>query len=229
MTDIPVPQIIRAAIAIEPRVLPYLSEEARRLLKTVEYFQATMERLIQSVYDGNLGGEFIGIVEDLVLGQISQAYEQAWQDDGNPLPVPEYLRDASQAMVLEQQSHVENLYRDIIDARVDKTPVEPLLSRAALWSNQYNSAYNDAVLKIAAENGARLQWIYGDTDHCPECEALNGIVAYAREWDELNVHPQQPPNDLITCGGWRCQCALVPTDQRRSPKAFDTIMNIVGK
>lgn len=48
---------------------------------------------------------------------------------------------------------------------------------------------------------------------------LNGIVAYAREWNEYGIHPQSPPNDLLECGGWRCQCRLVSTAKRVTPKA----------
>jgi len=224
------PRVIATIIRRWPEVLLRLSDTALGMLygKTYDYFLSTLERLIQSVYDGNLGGEFIEIVQNLILGQISQAYEQAWQDDGNELPVPEYLRDASQAMVLEQHEHVEQLYRDTVDARVDET--EPPLSRAALWANQYNTAYNDAVLLITRENGGKLQWQEGDTkDKCNTCLALDGIVAYAREWDELGVHPQGGPNHLLECEGWNCQCRLIPTEQRRSPKAYDTILNIVSR
>jgi hypothetical protein len=81
---------------------------------------------------------------------------------------------------------------------------------------------------IAAHYGQRMMWVYGDADHCSTCEQLNGIVAYASEWETLGVKPQSPPNPLLQCGGWRCKCSLRVTDRRRSPKAFETIMNIVG-
>ena len=31
------------------------------------------------------------------------------------------------------------------------------------------------------------------------------------------------------CQGWLCDCSLVVTDQRRSPKVFETLINIVNK
>jgi hypothetical protein len=228
--------VIQAAIQIEPRIVARLSAAALQMIgrgvKTYGYFLSTLERLIQSVYDGNLGGEFIEVVQNLILGQISQAYEQAWQDDGDGLPVPEYLRDASQAMVLEQYEHVEGLYRDIVDARVDGTAAP--VSRAALWAGQYDVAYREATQLIQMEGGGNFVWRKGNTERgCSTCAALDGIVASAREWDELDVHPRGYPNPKLECQGGgpvnNCDCTLEPTDQRRSPKAFDTILNIVSR
>jgi hypothetical protein len=206
--------------------------------KTYDYFLSTLENLVQSVYDGNLGGEFKDILRNLILGQISQAYETAWTDDGNELPPPEYIRDASQAAVLAQYEFVDQFYRDIVDARVDGTPIAPLLSRAPLWVNRYTEAYNDAVNLIAAETGGKQIWRLGLTEkHCPFCKAFNGLVAYASEWRELGIQPQNAPNPILTgerdgekgCEGWHCDCKLENTDRRRSPKIYDTLLNIVTK
>ena len=196
-------------------------------VKTVEYFQSTLTRMVRNVYDGDLGGEFINIMQDLVLGQISQAFETAWTDDGNELPPPEYIRDASQEMVREQWSHIDDFYRAIVDARVDQTGVDALLSRVQLWANQWNTAYNECRRLIAVENGDKLKWVMGITEHCRTCLALNGIVAYAREWDELGVKPGGTSNELLDCRGYNCQCGLEVTTKRRSPNALSRIMDAV--
>ena len=119
---------IRAVVSAYPAVMPYLDGKALYAAKTYDFFLSTVTNLIESVYEGSLGGEFTNIMRNLILGQISQAYEQAWLDDGNDLPPPEYLRDASQAAVLAQYEHVDGLYRDIVDAKIDKTPLAPLLA-----------------------------------------------------------------------------------------------------
>jgi hypothetical protein len=197
--------------------------------KTYEYFLSTLEHLIESVYSGNLGGEFNSIMDNLILGQISQAFETAWVNDGNELPPPEYLRDPAQELIREQQGYVKDFYRAIVDARVDGTPIDPLLARAELWAGQYNGAHAEAVRLITAENGGKLVWKLGATEqHCATCAALNGITAYARDWDELGVHPQQPENKLLECGGWRCDCSLEPTTRRKTPKAYEAILNAVS-
>lgn len=240
---------IKQIITYFPAVVPYLKGRARwvayaieKQVYTTEYWQSIgigktyqymvnqIEGLVQGVYDNNVSGEFIDIMANLISGQLTQSYEQAWKDEEGEGELPDYLTESLETMILDQYDYVDQYYRDIVDARVDETPIGPLLARATLWANRWNEAYNQATLLIRADNGDNLEWVIGETEeHCPECFALNGIVAKASEWEELNVHPQGAPNDKISCGGWKCDCSLSPTDKRRSPKAFESIMNIVSK
>jgi hypothetical protein len=215
---------LQKTVKAHPEVLPFLSNKARYVLhardgeyKTYDFFLSSLQRLIRSVYVGLVGGEFIDIFASLIQGQITQAYEQAWIDDGNSLPAPQGLMDAAQAKILAQFDHVDQFFRDIIDARVDNTPIEPLLARAQLWANRYNEGYNDAQAKIALLMGGKLVWRLGATEeHCDTCSKLDGIVDYAVEWERSGLRPQNAPNNALTCGGWRCDCSLLPTDARRS-------------
>lgn len=248
---------IKTAVIRYPAVIPYLKGRARWVAfsslegetgiakaiyfddgsmdlliyseyKTAEFFESTLTRLVRSVYEGNLGGEFIDIMANLISGQLTQAYEQAWEDEEGDGELPDYLRQSAEDMILNQYDYVDQFYRDIVDARVDEAAIDGLLARVPLWSNRWNEAYNEALRLIAIENGEKLEWQLGATEeHCPECSALNGVVAYAWEWDEIGVKPQSAPNDALTCGGWKCDCSLTVTDKRRTPKAYDRISEIV--
>lgn len=216
------------AIIAVPAVIPYLN--GIFAVKTYDYFLRVTERLVKQVYDGGLGGEFKSIFKDLILGQISQAYEKAWVDDGNELPPPEYIRNASQSSVLAQFEFVDGYYKAIIDARVDGTPIDPLLNRAVMWANRYTDAYNNGVALIVAQTGGKLIWKEGDTkEKCTECLALDGIVARATVWAKVNVHPSDPPNAKISCEGWECRCTLVKTDENLTPNAEKLIRAIVAR
>lgn len=225
---------IRAAVKVYPDILPLLKGRARWVAfadggeyKTYDYYLQQLTRLITSVYNGNLAGEFIDIMANLIQGQIYQAVNQAWLDSGMDGELPDYLAELADNIVLSQYDHVDQLYRDIVDARLDGTPLGPLLARAPLWATRWNEAYNQAMLAIAAEMGERMVWRLGATEkHCRTCAGLNGVVAYASEWETLGIQPQNAPNDALECGGWRCDCSLEVTDQRRSPNAFETIMNV---
>ena len=229
-------EIVRLTVKAIPTVRSHLKGKAMCFVwnldpayKTQDYFEGTVEHLIQQLYNGNMdGSSFIDIMYSLISGQIYDAYVQAWEEDGNTLPLPDYLDSAEKDAVVAQQDFVQGFADDIIQASVDGEPIDPLLARAGLWANQWTSEYNNAVALITQNEGGNLIWEFGDTEHCPECEALNGIVAWASEWDELGVSPQNPPNDKISCQGWRCQCRLTPTEQRRSPKAYDSIIGIVS-
>lgn len=196
-------------------------------VKSLPFFLRTITRLVQTVYDGYIGGEFVDIMKNLISGQMRRAYEEAWKEDGNELPMPDYLNNAAKALADEQAGFVPGYYQDIIDARVNKTPIGPLTYRAELWANRYTQAKNDATALIAQENGSKLVWREGDTvDKCDTCLALDGIVAYATEWAQAGFRPQSAPNHMLDCGGWKCQCRLEPTTARRSPKALETLLNI---
>ena len=226
-------EIVRLTVKAIPQVRPHLHGRALAFVfdidpsyKTQPFFEATVTHLIQQVYNGNMGGDFIDVMYSLISGQLYDAYTQAWEDDGNTLPLPDFLESAYQVAVVEQQDFVQSFYRDIVDARVDQTGA--LTDRAGLWANRWQEAYNDAVRLIGVNTGGKLVWKLGATEqHCATCAQLDGIVAYASEWEDDGVKPQNAPNGMLECGGWRCDCSLEPTDRRRSPNALDTIMNAV--
>lgn len=222
---------IRQVVATFPEVRTYLSGRSRWSLykpaeyKTVEYMENAIEGLVNGVYNGNIGGQFIDTLANIISGQLTQAYRQAWEDEGmTDYFAPDYLSESLEAMILNQYDYVDQFYRDIVDARVDGTSVSPLLARAKLWANQWNAGYNEAVRLITLQGGGNLVWEYGDAEHCNTCLSLNGIVARADEWDTLGVKPQ---GDMLECGGWNCKCALVSTDKRRSPNAYGRIEEIL--
>ena len=229
-------QTIRTLIEHYPEALPHLKGRARWIAlthsgdyKTYDYYLSTLERLVRSVYRGDIAGDFIDIMANLISGQLTQAFTQAWNDEGTDGDMPPYLSAALEDMILGEYEHVDGFYRDIIDAVVDGTEIDPLITRCAIWANRWNEAYNNAVALIVKEMGGNLEWEYGDTEHCETCNSLNGIVARASEWEELGVKPQSPPNDALDCGGWHCGCGLSPTTKRRSPNAYQRIMNAVTK
>lgn len=226
---------IRQAVDLVPDVLPHLSNRARFSLykpveyKTYDYMLRQIEGLVNGVYSGNIGGQFIDIMANLISGQLTQAYRQAYEDEGFTGEfLPQYLASSLVTMILGQYDYVDQYYRDIIDARVDGAPVAPLLARAGLWAQRWTEAYNEAVRLITLNNGGNLVWTLGATEeHCPECAAFDGIVAGAKEWDALGIRPQNAPNDKLTCGGWKCDCSLTPTDKRRSPNAYGRLEEIL--
>lgn len=216
--------IPRAVLAF-PSVIPHLKSG---YYKTYEYFDATLRRMVTAVYNGNMGGDFVDTLAALLRGQITQAFRQAYEDEGfTDMFPPAYLQTAldNQITAQVQFDWIYQYYKDIVDARVDSKPLDPLLARVSLWANRYTESYNLAVMEIQKAMGGKLMWKLGATEqHCDTCSALDGIVAFAAEWDLAGCKPQSAPNSALTCGGWQCDCSLVSTDKRRSPNAFDRIM-----
>lgn len=222
--------VIRDVVRRVPAVLPHLTGKARYIAaafsadeKTAEQFDSRLTSLVKALYKGTIAApEFVDALAALISRQITLAYRDAWKDEGEG-EYPEYLSEAADAAIVAQFDYVDQFARDIVDARIDEKPVDGLLSRVPLWANRYTENYNEGVRLIAMNNGGKLEWIYGDTDHCNTCRNLHGIVAYAKEWDALNVKPQGAPNSKLECEGWRCQCQLVPTDKKRTAGAYGRI------
>lgn len=84
--------------------------------------------------------------------------------------------------------------------------------RLRMWSNSLRKIYADG--EGFALGNAMVEWIYGDTiDHCRSCEAAAGQVHRRNAWRDAGIEPQ---NRNLECGGWLCDCRLVPTDKRAS-------------
>ena len=212
------------AIQTAPQVVRYLLP----IYKSYDYFLARIRGLVRGVYDNNIGGEFIDVFANLISGQYRDAYNKAWADEGDGGKFPDYLEASYQEAVSNQYAYVGGFYRAIVDARIDGTSIDPLMARAELWAQGWNTAYENATSLIALNNGGKEEWVLGATEeHCPECAALNGIVMYAREWEALNVRPKNPPNDYLTCGGWRCDCERRPTDKRRTAGGYGRVEEIL--
>ena len=215
-------QFIDIVIKRYPAVLPHLSDE----LKTYDYMFSNIARMVSNVYTNNMGGEFVDIMGALIRGQMKKAYEVAYAEAGFSDALPDWLQTDLEDMQATQANfdYIYQYFKDIINARLDGKPLQPLLDRVKMWANRYNEAMSRARMTITAKLGGRLQWVEGDTkDKCDTCLGLNGIVAFATEWELSGYKPQ---GSNLDCGGFNCHCELVPTDRRRSPNAWDRIMSV---
>jgi hypothetical protein len=236
---------VRETIKVVPSVRGLLSRHALAVLdsrygigdaimpvKAASDFRAQMEQAIRAEYNAPTNsGTFREIVREIILLHIALAFLSAWKRYGVGDNLPAYLI-ALQALFIEGQAkHIEKLHGDIQAAREkeDEALLLAIIARALLWANQYQNAYNEAVLAIGIHSDKRVRWQYGDTEHCPTCLDLNGIVATAAEWNQIGVRPQSPPNEDIECGGWRCQCAFVVTSEPRTDDAVNVIRRIIGR
>jgi len=217
-----VEQAVRLSVKYWPEIAPLLSRKARHMagdteVKTYEYYRRTIINLVESLWEGFIGGEFVDIMYNLIHGQLSDAYEKALMDaELSPEEATPEMREQVAQAIQQEQQHVQGFFRDIVIAKNEGETIDQFLTRAEIWANRYNDVYNQAKLKIAGIMGKKLEWVLGDAEHCSTCLTLAGKVAYAAEWEKSGFHPQQPPNKLLECGGWNCACSLVPTDKRKS-------------
>lgn len=135
-------------------------------------------------------------------------------------------------IIASERSHIPDLaeWLTIVEGNSESIgdAMRQASARVTLWAERWNDVYNRAVL-LSSEEKTKLIWVFGQTEqHCSTCAQLNGIVAYAREWEESGLHPQSPPNAALECGGWKCDCSLQPTDKRRSRNALARLLDIAA-
>jgi phage portal protein BeeE len=76
--------------------------------------------------------------------------------------------------------------------------------KAAMWFNKSVQPLYQAGLESAAINSL-FEWAYGDTEHCEDCQRLNGQRHRLKGW-KANFVPQ---GDTLSCQGFNCKCRLV--------------------
>ena len=198
---------------------------------TVDAFFRTMWTATKELFSNRAVFQF----ESVMLNLIEQQYKRAWREGMRTLnldPLADMTPDADailQDTILAEYDHVGKYAQDVVTAAYAHSGFEQFRVRVSMWANRYNQM-REMAIRFFSDVQQRLQWVENDTiEKCPVCVRLDGIVAYAQEWDALNVHPQHAPNPYLVCGGWNCKCTLEPTTQRRTARAFDVIMNIVTK
>jgi hypothetical protein len=200
------------------------------VVKTIDNFEVTMINDVHALYNRVMSHRsFIVDMTGIITRQLTEAWNKG-ADEVMVLP-EDYTDDDKavlQGIIDSEVTFLDGLANDIEQAKADGKGWQQFQPRVDIWTNRYNDVQNQA--KVYFGGKFKLIWHLGATEqHCKSCSALNGIVAWAQEWDEAGVKPQNPPNDSISCGGWKCDCSLDSTTERRTNKALDKIMAIAAQ
>lgn len=184
-------------------------------LKSYDYFLSVITRLVKNLYAGHTDElEFVQIFEDLIEGQLHQAwYEGMAQNDLQPSDMTQEDDVELANIIGEEKQQILDFADAIVEAAKEEAGADSVLSRADMWANRYLDVVNQASIYTAGEND-RFAWRLGATEHhCATCAALDGVVATAVDWQVRGLHPQQPPNEELECQGWKCDCKFEKTDE----------------
>mgnify|MGYP001166002308 FL=1 len=177
-------------------------------------YQGVIERIASDLYGENIT---YSEAERDFMTEIEKQFTAAWQDGMMDVGVnAEEMTQAEKqeldSAIIKERGFVTGFLSDIEQARLNGKPLDPFISRAALWANRYAQIRTQA--KIEAAKNQPLEWILGETEkHCPSCAKLAGIVKRAQFWRDAGVEPKNAPNSKLDCGGWRCDCRLDPTEK----------------
>jgi hypothetical protein len=199
--------------------------------KTVERYRARLWAAAERLFNGGRDAAFMATF----IRSIDQQLTQAWMEGAASVNVQQDEMTPDDFGILEAIINNETEFINGIADAIQSTKDEGITkeqfdkrfgSRVDTWANRYNETVNRARVQVASKK--RFKWVLGKTEeHCDTCARLNGIIAFGYEWESAKVHPQMPPNEVLACGGWKCDCGLEPTDERRTPRALNRITNIV--
>ena len=198
-------------------------------VKTADYMNRTVDSLVRDLYKNEISdSEFQDSMFQLIEDQFKRAFNEGMRiNDLDPaVDWNDEIESAYQEAVTNQIQYIEKFAMDIENGASSESGTSEFLSRSELWANQYDSVVQEAQM-LTAEKKDKYIWELGATEHhCESCSALNGIVAYAEEWQEAGFIPGNAPNNLLICGGWHCDCKLKPTDERRTQNALQILLDL---
>lgn len=145
-------------------------------------------------------------------GIINQGIRAAWRNGLEKAGILENEMTADEIAARNDFIHNQYVYLDgladaIAAGKRGQGKLGNFLARSDLWINAFNAAVNQAF--VAAAGNKKLEWVYGDTEHCEDCLKYNGRVYRASTWDKYDIRPQ---SHSLACRGFRCHCAFVETD-----------------
>lgn len=210
------------------KLLNILTEKVEAV-KTVAEYTSRLWRACERLFLSGNDGNFIASV----IRTVDQQLTKAWYEGAEAVGVMPEDMTADDMQILttiidNEAEYVYGLSSDILAARAAEMTSEEFaakfVGRIEIWAGRYPETQSRAKMHFGGKT--RLIWQLGATEkHCVTCSQLNGIIAFAEEWEQSGVQPQAPPNAALECGGWRCDCSLNPTDKRRSPNALTRILD----
>jgi hypothetical protein len=185
--------------------------------KTEGYYNRVLDNLVKKLYNGTMDEtEYVMTFSDLVSGQMRRAWNEGMRAVG--LDPAKDMTDAMQSqlddIIRSEREYILGFADAIESARANGDPIQPLLDRADLWTDQYNTTEGMAEIFCAADD-SNFAWHYGGTsEHCEDCAAMVAVgVQSAVFWREQQANGIYPGSPDLECHGFNCQCLLESTDE----------------
>ena len=186
--------------------------ELTQAIKTEGYYERVFANASRDYYndENDMDEEALtALLLSLMASQIRRAYIEGLREAGFD---PRHMTGAMFAEIDEainsEANFIFGYVADLKEAKENGAPIEFISNRVDLWKARFADMINRAIVTAAIVLNVHLVWEVGPTEHCSTCLALDQTVATATQWAISGYKPQRPPNALLECGGWRCQCNL---------------------
>jgi len=202
------PEHIAVAREVAARVAGFVKAS---IPDTYEY-DVIRKTYVDALFDafmGYAGGDRVTRHKNAASRAIVEAFPDAFYRAHEDAGAEETEQDDEQWLTGSTNAELGNLdgvFEWIKQARDEETITEDAIrDRVERWAQGLDSVYSEALLR--AKKNQKLEWHYGDTDHCETCATLNG-QAHTAKWYLARDYIPGKPGAAMDCGGWRCQCFL---------------------
>src|SRR5512139_970619 len=174
---------------------------------------------VQGLWNGALSrDDFVQVMSVTIMDGLEAAFAEGAKECG--IEAGDFTDDEMRAInrIVDAETEQVDDFADYIIEHNKGTgsKLQLLLdTRIPMWQLRYMDIVNQGKTMACADK--KFKWVLGDTEHCATCAKLAGLVHRGSQWRDY-VLPQNPPNDLLECGGWRCGCSLEMTDERASTR-----------
>lgn len=167
--------------------------------------QAATGEIDRNRYEQELAALIAGISIALYLAASEKSYREL---DAEDLRI---IRDYQNTAFDSIDNLSEDLYeRRFFDPETGEIRLPALGQRLSLWILGALGLANLA--QAIGHPDRRYEWVLGATmEHCEDCARLNGQVHTGDEWKRSGWMPQ---GRNLKCGGWHCDCKLMPTNRQ---------------
>lgn len=187
----------------------YADSHVKAYTDTRAEYERNVILIMTAAQEGSVNKASFGIRMRSALNTYGRAaYLDGLSDGGvevesyNDLPTDE--KESIAGLLAANSSYITDAANKIFGA--DGVFIGTPDGRAAMWSNKSLQEFYDNGLLSADKNGMYV-WKYGDTEHCDDCQRLNGQRHRLKEWHGHIL----PKSSALECKGYRCQCELVKT------------------
>ena len=181
---------------------------------SVEKYQQSLRPAVRGLWSGALDFDQYF---DAMMSAIQRGITQAWNAGAREAGItPDELtpeeRVAREQTIASEFNYIAGLGERIEEnSRENGGKLSTVYNLLGAWVNRWRDAKNRAM--ETANNDPKLMWNLGIAEHCSSCVRLDKKVKRASFWDSRDVHPQQPPNEKLECGGWECKCFFTVTNE----------------
>ena len=162
---------------------------------------------------GRLIGNFVGEMSTLVARYLRRLFLIG--TGTSAIPDEQAQEDFDEEREIHEDA-IDGLATYIYNGRYDENEdtgqtaevgLALLLARMTLWANKGAGAYSLGQLHNPAVD--KYGWRLGNTaEHCSDCQRLDRQVHTKEAWRGSGFRPQ---GSNLECGGWHCDCKLLPS------------------